>query len=206
MQINRSNSAINFNGTIPIRFYIDGMETFSEKEIKNATRQLTSILAGPIRDDKQKLNIAKKLAAVDPDYNIRRALNGFKLPEKWKSCTPSDFFRVIKNRAGRLFLLTGYQGEHLAELGKTVGKERIAAKERNCTNSFDLMIAKKNYESFIENCLEKLKLRVTEGFDPTTKQRTGSRVELNIHMISNQKYGKSTFKMTLNDISFTKEK
>ena len=53
------------------------------------------------------------------------------------------------------------------------------------------------------NYLRSFKLRVTEGFNRETKQKTGSPVALNLHLSSNKKYGQSNFKMTLDDISFS---
>lgn len=205
MQINRSQGTTSFKGTIPVRVFIDGMETFQEAPIKNAARQLTTILAGPLHGNEQGLHIARKLAGVDPDYNINRAIHGFKLPEKWKKATPSDFFRLLKSDDGKFILLTGHQGEQMANLGKALGIARGEAKERNCSNSFDVIVAKRNYESYMKNCLKNLKLRITEIFNRNTKQKIGAPIELNIHMTSNKKYGKSTFKMKLSDISFSKE-
>jgi len=54
------------------------------------------------------------------------------------------------------------------------------------------------------NFLRSTKLRIKEGFVQETKQKIGEPVSLNLHLTSNQKYGEKSFKITLNDISFSK--
>lgn len=206
MQINRSqNNSISFSSVIPLKVYIDGMETFGEKNIKAASRQLVKTLTGPIKNKQKETIIAGKLAQKDPDYDFSRAIYGFIKNNKKEKAVPSDFFRVVRDKNNRYYLLTGKHGEHLADLGKTVGNERYATKNQNCPNSFDLHVAKKNYERFIRECINNLKLRLTEFYNHNTKQKGGSTVELNIHMESNKKYGKTNFKMNLADITFTKQ-
>jgi len=191
-----------FTGIIPVRVFIDGAEKSSEKEIKAATRQLTTLLTGPLRDNEKSLNIARKFALRDSSYNFTQAISGLKLTERWKKAQPSDFFRLIKDGLNRFFLFTGYQGEQLARLGKAVGQASADARFNNTPENLDLIVAKRNYQGYLRTCLEKLNLRITEGYNQVTRERTGAPVELHIHMDSNKKYGKSTFKMKLADISF----
>lgn len=205
MQIKHSPNSTRFTGTIPVRVFIDGMETFSEKEIKTASRQLTTILTGPLKNNEENMQIAKKFARRDGSYNLSQAINGLKRKEHWIKSSPSDFFRVIKNKFNQFLLFTGPQGEEVAKLGEKVGKAKAEAKERNCTQSFDVVVAQKNYEHYLLNTLKNLKLRITEHFDPVTKIKQGEPVELNILMTSNKKYGQKNFKMKLSDINFTRQ-
>lgn len=201
------NSSPNFSGVIPIRVYIDGMQTFTEKNMKTAAHQLTKILAGPVKNDEFSLNIARKFARKDPDFDLLRAYEGFKLPDKRKKSTPSDFFRIIRDKQhNRFYLFTGLQGEHTAQLGKKIGIERSAANIRNCPQCFELFVANKNYEAYIKNCLENLKLRITETYNQITRQKLGTPIELNILMKSNKKYGTSAFKTKIEDITFEPDK
>ena len=204
MQINRSqNSCINFSSAIPIRVFIDGMETFGEKNIKAASRQLLATIKGPVRNNEKSAIIAGKLAQKDPDFDFSKALDGYKSSQKNEKSNPSDFFRVVKGKNNRYFLFTGKQGKHLAALGKMIGKERASANTHNKAESFDLYVAKRNYERYIRDCINNLKLRITEFYNPDTMQKTGKPVVMDILMESNKKYGKTTFKMELADIKFS---
>lgn len=203
MQINRSqNYHINFTSVIPVRVFIDGMETFGEKNIKAAARQLITTIKGPVKYDEKSVIIAGKLAQKDPDFNFSRALNGYISSGKNGKSNPSDFFRLVRDKNNSYYLLTGKQGEHLASLGKTVGKERASAKDHHQASTFDLYVAKRNYERFIRNCINNLKLRITEFYNPDTGQKTGKPVIMDIFMESNKKYGQTNFKMELSDIKF----
>ena len=51
--INNNNPS--FTSVIPIRVFLDNMEVFSPKFTRPATRQLTSVLAGPAKGDEKKL-------------------------------------------------------------------------------------------------------------------------------------------------------
>ena len=87
---------------------------------------------------------------------------------------------------------------------ETLGKAQQICKAKNISNSFDLYNAKKSYGFNIMNFLRSTKLRIKEGFVQETKQKIGEPVSLNLHLTSNQKYGEKSFKITLNDISFSK--
>jgi len=191
-----------FTSVVPVRVFIDGMETFAESSVKTAGRQLTNILAGPVRGDVKKLQIAKRLAALDPDYDLSAAIAGYNSGDARKKTTPSDFFRLIRGQSGKFYLFTGAQAERLLCLGKAVGNEKYISKQNNCLNSLDLYVAKRNYEDYIRKTINNVKLRITEFYDKAAGKKLGKPVELNILMTSNQKYGKSTFKMNLSDVIF----
>lgn len=199
--INNKNTS--FTSVVPLRVYIDGMETFNQKNIRSACRQLSSTLAGPAGNDSKKINIVKEFSKFDPDYIIQYGLHGYpKLKGQKKNMQPSDYFRCIADDS-RSYLFTGEQAKKLRELGKSVGQEQQICKARRIQNSFDLQVAKRNYGFTIANFIRSTKLRLREAFDITTKQKTGKPVELNIHMASNGKYAQSNFKMFLDKISFT---
>ena len=79
---NKANYNQNFTSVVPVRVKIDGLETFDEKVIRSACRQLSNILAGPTKE-----NEAKKIAAIrtfsnsDPDYNLLYGISGY--PKKF---------------------------------------------------------------------------------------------------------------------------
>ncbi len=193
-----------FGSVVPLRVYIDGMETFNRQLLKSASHQLTSVLAGPAKNDSKKLKIIREFAKHDPDYNIEYGFHGYPKKKNQKNIRPSDYFRCIFDMfsGGRGFLFTGAQAEKLLELGKSIGSEKAACKSRNLSNSFDLQAAKHHYGFVIGNFIRSLKLRIKESFDINTKIRLGKPVEMHINMVSNKKYGQTGFKMELDSIDF----
>lgn len=199
--INNNNPS--FTSVIPIRVFLDDMEVFSPVFTRPATRQLTSVLAGPAKGDEKKLAIIRKFAQHDPDYDYTQGYYGFKGGCNKKKSQPSDFFRCIVDTTGT-FLFTGLQAKKLIEIGKNLGKAQQTCKNKGGQASYELQQIKSNYGFNIMNFLRSSKLRITEAFDRETKQRTGEKVSLNLHLTSNKKYGEKAFKMSLNDISFSK--
>lgn len=199
--INNNNPS--FTSVIPIRVFIDNMESFSPKLTRAATRQLTTTLAGPVKGDSKKYDIIRKFAQRDPDYDFLQGVKGY--PRAWnqKHVQPSDYFRCIIDESGS-YLFTGLQAKKLKELGELLGKAQQVCKAKNISTSFDVHNAKRSYGFNIMNFLRSTKLRITESFDKETKQKIGEQVSLNLHLSSNQKYGQKNFKITLNDISFSK--
>lgn len=193
--ISAVNSSPSFKGVVPVRVFIDGLETFDEKLIKSSCRQLSNILAGPSNTE-PKLSIIRRFGQYDRDYRVERGFHGFPISENHKNVHPSEFFRCIIER-GRTFLITGPQAERLHDLGKTIGSERSLARERGLRETFDLRVAKLNYGRAITNYLNNSRIRMTEFIE--AKRRP---VTLFINMLSNQKYGLSTFKMKLDNILF----
>lgn len=186
-----------FTSVIPVRVFIDGLETFDEKLIKTSCRQLSNILAGPSAKEPN-LAIIRKFGLFDKHYSVEKGVQGYPKQPHHKSIRPSEFFRTIIER-GKTFLITGPQAEHLHTLGKAIGSEKQACNERRIADSFDLMVAKRNYGRTIANFLSNAKLRIAEITENSRKMLT-----LNINMKSNEKYGLSTFKIKLNDINFAK--
>lgn len=197
------NNEPSFTSVIPVRVFVDGMETYNSKNIRTACHQLSTILAGPARNNQHKLNLIQQFAKYDPDYNLQAGINGYtRLPDGRKT-QPSDYFRCICDET-QSFLFTGLQAIKLKELGKSVGKEQSACKARKIPNSFDLMEAKRKYGYAIANFIRSKKMRIYENFNRTTREASGAPVTLNINMNSNGKYGLTTFKINLDSISFTK--
>jgi len=183
--ISAVNNNPSFTGIVPIRVFVDGYETFDEKLIKSATRQLTSRLTEPKKPENHA--IARIFAMFDPKYKR----NGY--PEKTK---PSEIFRCILDR-GRAFLATGEQAELINRLGKDIGLEKQLCRERRVENSLDLIVSKRKYANTLSAIISSANFRLREmceSFRPVT---------LNINMNSNGKYGLSTFKMKLDNILFT---
>ena len=197
-----NNNKTSFTSVVPIRVFLDNTEVFSPKYIRSATQQLTGVLAGPAKNNEKSLSIIRKFAQHDPDYDFGLGLNGYPKLKQSKKALPSDYFRCIIDQAGT-FLFTGLQAKKLREIGESLGKAQQACKAQNVQSSYAVQNAKRNYGFSIMNYLRSFKLRVTEGFNRETKQKTGSPVVLNLHLSSNKKYGQSNFKMTLDDISFS---
>lgn len=197
--ISAINSSPSFKGVVPVRVFIDGLETFDDKLIKSSCRQLGGVLAGPNKGE-EKLALIKKFAKYDKDYDLEKGIKGYPKKEHHKNVHPSDFFRCIIDR-GRTFLITGPQAETLKVLGKDVGTEREACKTRHIPNSFDLMVAKRNYGRTISDFISSAKLRMTEASSNSLEWKP---VTLFINMRSNEKYGLKSFKMNLEDINFAK--
>lgn len=192
-----------FTSVVPVRVFVDGMETFNQKNIRAACRQLSAALAGPTKNDAKKIGIIREFAKFDPDYRLECGYNGYPKINNRKNMQPSDYFRCIADNT-HSYLFTGEQAKKLKELGKAVGQEQQACKARKIANSFDLQVAKRNYGFTIANFIRSTKLRLRETFDPLTKIKNGKPVELNIHMSSNGKYAQSNFKMFLDNITFSK--
>lgn len=195
-------SAINssqpsFTSVIPVRVFIDGVQTTNEKLIKSSCRQLATVLAGPAKSDKSAA-IMRKYAKCDKDYRLDLGINGYPKAFNHKNLQPSSYFRNISTEDGRTFFVTGAQAKRLNEFGKAIGQEKKVCNTRQISDSFDLMVAKQNYGNLILDMISDAKSRifaiVNEKYTPLT---------LNLGMKSNGKYGLTTFKMNLDDIAFT---
>lgn len=197
-----NNTQPSFTSVVPLRVFIDGLETFDEKLIKSASRQLTSTLAGPIKTN-QKLSIAREYAKFDPDYKLDLGVKGYPKKPKQKVVHPSDYFRSLIYKTCSFFI-SGKQAEDLKDLGAAIGIEQQVCKLRKIPDSYDLQVAKINYKHAIKNFLSTKNLRLRETFNPDTKLKSGDTVTLNLNMKSNGKHGLSTFKMKLDSIYFGK--
>ena len=198
-----NNNNPSFTSVIPVKVVLDGIEVYSPKYTRPATQKLTKILTGPVKDDEKMLEIVRKFAQHDPDYDYTLGMYG---AQKWgnsKKHQPSDFFRCIVDVTGT-YLFTGLQANKLKEIGKILGKAQRSCKEQKVLTNFELQCAKRSYSYKIWDFLHAAKVRLTEGFDKGTKQRCGDQVALCLHMSSNKKYGQVGFKMELDDVSFPK--
>ena len=206
--INTINNNTTFTSVVPVRVRIDGMEVVDEERyILSACRQLSRILAGPTKEKEiTKLAVIRKFAGIDPDYNLLYGISGY--PKSWNQTNiqPSDYFRHICDDKKRHFFLTGAQAEKLRELGEQIGSARKDCKTRNISNSFDLMTAYGKYWGAIKYFIKHKEFRLTENFDYASNKKFGNPVTLVIDMISNHKYGLTTFKMKLDSVSFEKAK
>lgn len=198
-----NNNNPSFTSVIPVRVILDGTEVYSPKYARPATQQLTRILAGPVKGDPKKLEIVRKFAQHDPDYDYTLGIYGAQRGKSSKKLQPSDFFRCIVDVTGT-YLFTGMQANKLKEIGKILGKLQQTCKEQKVSTNFELQCAKRSYSYKIWDYLHTAKVRLTEGFDRNTKQRYGEQVSLCLRLSSNKKYGQSAFKMELEDVSYPK--
>lgn len=184
--ISAVNNGPSFTSVIPVRVYVDGMQTFDEKLIKSACRKVGTVLTSAPKTDTER-NMQKIFAVYDPHYSIGKFAD--------KKVKPSEFTRTVMGKNRDVYMFTGPQAELLVKYGKEVGIERRCCKEHNIGNSLDLLVARKNYSRIISNLLSSANLRI--------KSRVCDMLTLDINMSSNKKYGLSTFKTQLDKISFT---
>ncbi len=180
------NNSPSFTSVIPLKVRIDGMQTFDEKLVKSACKQLGSVLTG-IPNTNLERNMKHLFAEKDPSYYIGKFVGN--------EAKPSDFLGCVRGQNGDMYLFTGPHAEALKESGKAIEKETSCCKKHKLENSFDLFVAKKQYAKLISKFIASTNSRI--------KDEAGKLLTLNIDMSSNKKYGMSTFKTKLNGISFT---
>lgn len=185
-------SAINncqpsFTSVIPIKVIENGMETFDEKTIRNACRQLTNIMIGPAHGNRRNENIVRRIAAIDPDYRLLHGLEGHPKLKGQKKARPSDYFKVIYDNILGCFILTGEHAKILQNAGRNIGLEKGACKEREISESLDLLVAKDNYKQTVKRIIENPRIRVREEIAQTYPTRRGQFVTLILNMINNNK-------------------
>ncbi len=193
-----NNNNISFRSVVPVRVFIDGMETRDSKLIKSACHKLSYVLAGPPNSKSDEI-IIRKFAQHDPDYMLHFALNGYPKDKSQKALHASDYFRFIL-KDGKTYLFTGAQAEQLKILGKSIGKEKSIGKTYK-NNSFDLFVSQKNYFNAISDFIKASRLRLKKTFDIYTHERIGQPVTLHLQLSSNKKYGRSAFKTEVESIS-----
>lgn len=191
-----------FTSVMPVKVHLDGIETFDVNIIKPACRQLGNILIGPAKDTKN-INIIKYFAHFDRDYNAHYGISGFAKVFNKKKTIPSEHFRYVHDRFGDFFI-TGPQAKTLNKLGKIIGLRQQECNIRKIPDSQELKIAKENYWDAINNFITNSNIKATEYYSEKDGRRLGNPVTLIINMISNKKYGKSNFKMELENICFEK--
>jgi hypothetical protein len=183
-----------FTSVIPVRVFIDGMETFDNKLIQKSCNQLSHQLVGKGK----RTHIMEKFNQKDPHYQV---LNGKFIeparPFTTRKAQPSDFFACIIEK-GKAYYLTGQQALKLREAGHSVGLAKRECNERGVNTSFDLMVAKRNYGTMITDFIKSARLRLGENIGNKKIPLT-----LNISMKSNGKYKPKDMKIQLDDINFT---
>ena len=81
--LNNCDYKTNFTSIVPVKVLVDGKETYLNKYVSPACKQLSSVLIGPVNEKNIKaINILKQFAQHDPDYNFLNGLYGF--PKKCK--------------------------------------------------------------------------------------------------------------------------
>ena len=195
-----------FSGVVPVKVHIDGKEAIDSVNIQKGCRKLIETLAGPIEKSPEKQRLCKIFAQFDKYYNFNRALKGY-------TCYISEYGRLVKKTASHFFryvnwrdknyIVTGRPAELLAESGRGLGLAKSIANSSNHPDSYEVMYAKQIYKDNINKIISNRGLRIREGFDRLTRKNTGDETILNIFLTSNGKYGKSTFKLKLDNIMFS---
>lgn len=201
--IHPTDNKTSFTSVIPVKVIVDNKEVYSEKLVRPAVLKLASFLTGPAKNSALYTKIVKKFGLVDPDYSILKGMNGYPPTYGKKKAQPSDYFRYIFKKHAH-YLLTGPQAKKVREEGRAIGIERKAAKQRGETESLDVKAAQANYFETINKFIRDKSLRLTESFNPDSKERQGATVSLVLHLTSNRKYGQKDYAMFIDDISFTK--
>ena len=198
MRIERSQYQPQFTGVIPVKVRVDDTLVTSQDLVTSACRKAVTALTSPTQKGTKEYNAMVKYLEKDNDYNPRRILLTRK---QMPSMTSSDFMRVIQ-KDSRSYLLTGKEADQIRIAGKNIGKIQGMLKRMGYLDSLGLQQAKNAYKNAIDSILSRKTLRITEGYDPITKAKTGEQVQLVLNMKSNKKYGKRDFKFNFDSIDF----
>ena len=202
MQVNKT-SGTNFTGVIPVRVFQNGKEVLEKNLVRKTCLEVINGLAGPIKDKPQFKQTAAMLSVMDHDYKFARAFHGYSRVIADKKLTPSDFFKIIFDRFGRGYIVTGKQSDKISELGHQIGIAKRECNIYNTATSPKLEAAKKNYWNYIEQIGNNLDLRIKEAFSPATLEKFGKYQQMNVQINTKTTKSKSLPKIILEKINFS---
>ena len=204
MQVKATNN-INFSGVIPVRVLKDGKEVFDKNIVRKTCHNVIDGLAGPLKDKPEFRPIASQLAVMDNDYKYARAYHGYNSIVAEQKLTASKFFKIIYDRVGRGYIVTGKPSENISELGREIGRARSDCKIYGVGTSPRLEAAKKNYWDYVKAVGNNLDLRIKEAFSTTTLQKFGEYQQMDVQITTkpHKVKGKEDTKVILEKISFS---
>ena len=202
MQINRA-SDTNFTGVIPVRVFQNGKEILDKNIVRKTCLEVINGLAGPLKDKPQFKQPAAMLAVMDHDYKYARAFHGYCGVISDKKLTPSDFFKIIFDKYGRGYIITGKSSDKITEAGRRIGLAKRECNLGNSQNSLNLDDAKKNYWETIARIGNNLDLRIREAFSSATLEKFGKYQQMNIQINTKQSKNKTLPKIILEKINFS---
>lgn len=195
MNVQPKSNNVNFTSVLQTRVFIDGQQALRPKNIKMGIRGLESILTNPSFDEKS-LRIKKKFAEHVKDLNYF----GGKV----------DIGEVIRNfvdpKGVLAYLFTGIHTTKLNEVGKKIGPEkRFSLESKGTTKSYEVGGKVRAYYELINKFISYKNARVKEFINPRDGTYAGEELMLNIYAKSSGKVGKKDFKLTFEDIYFSKD-
>ena len=204
MQVSATNN-ISFTGVIPVRILKDGKEVFDKNIVRKACLEVIDGLAGPLKDKPEFKSPAAQLAAMDSDYKYVRAFHGYSRVFSESKFTPSNFFKIIFDKIGRAYIVTGKASDTLSDLGKAIGRAKRDCKICNIENSPALEAAKNNYWEYLKKVGNNLDLRIKEAFAPSTLQKFGKYQQMDVQITTkpHKVKGKEDTKVILENICFS---
>ncbi len=182
MNINVNNRQ-NFTAVIPIKVKIDGKVAANEENIKRGIRLASKVFNGPIQGlSIEEKNIARTLSQIDKSYKFTNA---------W-----AEKVYLVRNLVDKTtaYLFTGIHAEKLGQLGKKIGPAKSNAIARfGNSKSFESSKLANNYFDEARKMID----------NPNARLKYDNKdVGMIIDTKSNGKYGKSTFKMFLDKVSY----
>ena len=207
MQINKA-AETSFTGVIPVRVLQDGKEILDRNIVRKTCLEVIDGLAGPLKDKVEFKPAAAQLAVMDNDYKFIRAYHGHKKTFTDRKFTASDFFKIIFDKIGRGYIVTGKSADKLAELGKAIGIAKRDCKICNVASSPNLEAAKANYWNAVKQIGNNLDLRIREAFAPNTLEKFGKYQQMDVQISNKNKKikGKEDTKVILENIAFSDRK
>lgn len=181
MEISNANN-INFTSVIPVRVYEAGSEIRNTDIVQKACRQVTKILAGPVKEKPEYKDFIKELNLKDPDFLGQRSWDGY--CNKMLNETPSDYFKIVFDQNNRAYILTGEESKELSRLGKQIGIERGECKKAGIKTSNKLEAAKEQYGLAVKESICNLSKRLKQEYTNVTKSRIGNPTEIHVNVIT----------------------
>lgn len=194
MQVNsvqRNNP--NFTSVIPVKVYINGLPSIDRKNIQTAVRSVSKILIHGPKNDEQSKNIIKIFMNFVKDFKY--------LP---KVEEPGRCLRnYIFNKEAEAYLFTGAEAWNLDALARKIGPAKAKGLDAyGTTKTFEASARGNSYFDKILQFIKAPKLRLKEIKEASNGAVAEHPLRLNIFMTSRGEYGKSNFKLNLENINF----
>ncbi|HNW25787.1 MAG TPA: hypothetical protein PKI94_03255 [Candidatus Gastranaerophilaceae bacterium] len=194
MQVNsvqRNNP--NFTSVIPVKVYIDGLPSVDRKNIQKAIKALSNILVHGSKGKEQSKNIIKIFINAVKDFKF---LPGVEEPGR---CLRNYIFKKEVDA----YLFTGSEAWNIDALARKIGPAKSKGLDAYGTSkTFEASARGNSYFDKILEYIKNPKLRLKEVKETGNGPMIGDPMRLNVFMTSSGEYGKSNFKLNLENIGF----
>lgn len=196
MQVNNN---ISFTSVIPIKVIANGVESADPETIRKTCNYIVRSLSGPVKYNTPIVqNAAAKLGTMDPDYNHYLAytrgycnqLGGIN----------SDYFKIITDRAGRGYIVTGKEVNRFREVGQEIGSAQKECKNFGLTTSKRLQDAYNKYVELISEVGRNINLRLREVINPFNHTPEGNFMEMNVYVTTRKATRKGVEKVEIKSL------